>query len=231
MALGRSVNAIVERQVRNWELAQRQQPRSAAVLPETAVHGFVTISRSMGSGGADVARALANEVGWPLFDRELLKFMSGDDEIRERLYHTMDERDLSFMEESLRSFLGEFNRNDYFHRLTETILAIARKEKTVFLGRAADLILPADTGLRVRIAAPRRHRIERYAQRMKFTLEQAEEEIDRTERDRRDFIRNHFEVDVDAVERFDLCLNMAALSVDDGVKIIARAMELRGLLS
>ena len=227
----RSIDSLVERQMRNWELARRQQPETTAP-DDQPVHGFVTVSRSVGSGGGDAARALARDIGWPVFDSEILRYMSGDDDVRERLYGTMDERDLSFIENAIRSLTHEgFNRNDYFHRLTATILAVARKEKAVFLGRGADLILPREIGLRVRVVAPNEHRVERFAQRYKLDREQAGHEVARIDKERSEFIRNHFNVDVNSVDRYDLGLNLAALSVDDSVQIIKRAMELRGLLS
>ena len=227
----RSINSLVERQMRNWELA-RQQKQEPTAPDDQPVHGFVTISRSVGSGGGDAARALARDIGWPVFDSEILRYMSGEDDVRERLYGTMDERDLSFIEDAIRSLTHEgFNRNDYFHRLTATILAVARKEKAVFLGRGADLILPRAIGLRVRVVAPNDHRIVRFAERHQVTPEQAAQDVARIDKERSEFIRNHFSVDVNSVDRYDLGLNLAALSVDDSVQIIKRAMELRGLLN
>ena len=89
----RSVASAVERQMRNWEIARQQQHETPAEK-DTEVQPFLCVSRSVGSGGEDVAARLAELTQWPLFDREVLLFMAEDDGVRKRLYETMDERDI-----------------------------------------------------------------------------------------------------------------------------------------
>ena len=188
------LSGLVEKQMRNWELARAQRPSEPAPKVE-GVHDFVTISRRAGCGGSELAALLGERLGWPVFDRELLHAMAGDDGIRKRLYESMDERDLTWLEEVLRSLMSsEFPRNDYFHRLTGTVLTVARKDHAIFLGRAADLILPRGAGLRVRLTAPVEYCAQRLASRRRMTLDQARAEIQRTEVERAQFVENHFDI-------------------------------------
>lgn len=226
-----SIGAVVERQMRNWEIAHRQVlPADAPEVPR--VQPFVTVSRMVGSGGATVARKLAERIGWPLFDREVLQFMAGDDAVRKRLYETMDERDVGFVEESLRAFaISEIKRNDYFHRLTETALTIARKGHAVFLGRGVDLILPRDAGLRVRIVSVPAACASNYAAQHGLDAVRAAREIERIEQERAAFLRSHFSASLDSPDRFDLTFNMASVTCEETVEQIATLLQNRGVLS
>ena len=227
---GKTISALVERQMRNWEIGRQQAP----TVPEPEgepFKPFVTISRMAGSGGAAVAQGLADKVGWPLFDREVLQYMAGDDAVRQRLYETLDERDIGFIEETVRTFASaEFKRHDYFHRLTETILAIAHQGNAVFLGRGADLILPRHLGVRVRIVALAAARAQRYAKDHDIDTVQAARELERLQQQRAEFVRNHFNVDPDAQDRCDLALNLTSITVDEAVHLIAEVMRLRGMI-
>jgi cytidylate kinase len=186
----------------------------------------------VGSGGGGVAKRLAERVGWPLFDREVLQSMAGDDEMRERLYETMDERDLNFVEELTLGFAStETARNDYFHRLTATILAIARQGHAVFLGRAADMILPRESGLRVRMVSLPVTCAQRYAEKHGIPVVRAAREIERIERERHVFTENHFKVAPDAPDRYDITLNLATVSEDEAVHLLAELMRTRRMLS
>ena len=144
------IDRMVERQLRNWELARQKQsvtPRQ----PGQQVAEFIAISRAVGLPGNEICSLLNLRLGWPVFDREILQAMSGENAWRQELYESMDERDLSWMEEFVRAMsVGYGARDDYFNQLTETILTLARKSHAIFLGRAADLVLPRGIGLRVR---------------------------------------------------------------------------------
>jgi len=84
---------MVEKQMRNWELAKAQ--RLTVPEPRRAeVEDFIAISRSVGAGGNSVAVVLGEALGWPVFDKEILQTMAGDDAIRREIYASMDERDI-----------------------------------------------------------------------------------------------------------------------------------------
>ncbi|MCP5110323.1 MAG: cytidylate kinase-like family protein, partial [bacterium] len=63
---------LVERQMRNWELARAQRVEVPAVPGAKEVEHYVAISRTVGSGGSEVAVLLGERLGWPVFDKEIL---------------------------------------------------------------------------------------------------------------------------------------------------------------
>ncbi len=220
---------VAERQMRNWELARTQR----LTVPETQrkeVEDFVCVSRSVGAGGNEVASTLGERLGWPVFDKEILDLMAGDNELRRQVYASMDERDLSWCEETLRLLIQpEFVKNDYFHRLTETVLSLARQGHGVFLGRGTDLILPKGVGFRVRLVAPPEQCAQRFARRLALTGEQAREEINRLEQERAEFIRHHFAIDPGEPTRYDLIINLAQFSPTQVVELILAARQAAGI--
>jgi len=225
----KSVSAALERQMRNWEIARQQA--AGQEEPVVRTQPFVTVSRMLGSGGSDLAKRIAAALHWPLFDRELMLHMAGDDRVRRQIYESLDERDLGYIEESVRVFTSvEFRRNDYFRRLIETLLALSRQGRAVFLGRGADLMLPRDHGLRIRVVAPPTVCAQRFAERSGLTLAEAAREIEQVERERSRFIRKHFNVEPDAPDRFDLTINLSAITPEEAVQVVMNLLKMRSVL-
>lgn len=217
----------VERQMRNWELA-RQQRFEVEESSTAQVEEFVCISRQVGTDGAGLAQQLGKQLGWPVFDREILEEMAGDDSVRRQVYESMDQRDLTWWEESLRALMqSEFVRNDYFQKLSETLLSLARQGNCVFLGRGADLLLPGDAGTRVRLVAPLGIRVERVAEVNDLTVPEAKRWIDRAEAERQRYFRRHFGVDADDPVRYDITINVARLSGREVVEMILGVRSMR----
>lgn len=222
---------IVEKQMRNWELAKSQRAVPPPGDGAPAVAEFVTISRAVGAGGAEVGKLLGERLGWPVFDRQILHAMAGDDDVRARIYHQMDERDTNWLEDAVRWLMrGEFRRDDYFYRLSETVLALARGERGVFLGRGADSILPRDRGLRVRITSPRDKRVQVVAARMSMSEALARAEVERIDHERAEYRRLHFGKAANDAANFDLVISMDRFTTDQAVALIQEALRQRGVI-
>ena len=221
------IDKLVERQMRNWEIARSQRPRRPpAVRPSVA--DFLCLSRQVGTDGVGVATLLGKQLGWPVFDREILEAMADSDETRRRIYESMDERDLGWWEEALRSLMqSEFVRNDYFKRLCETLLSLARQGPCIFLGRGADLVLPRDRGFRVRLLEPVEVRLQRLCRILECDTAAGKRQMERIERERRRFLRRHFGIDSEDPMRFDLTVNLAELSHAEAAAAILEARRLR----
>jgi hypothetical protein len=218
---------LVEKQLRNWELARQQRPTTSVSKPHQA-EDFVCISRQVGTHGEEVAERVGEVLGWPVFGRQILEAMAGDDEHRRRVYASMDERDLGWWEETLRSLMeGEFVRNDYYRRLCETLLSLAGQANSVFLGRGADLILPRNRGFRVRLVAPEEDRLRGFAGTLGLDRGRGPTEMHRIEQERIRFFRHHFGVDPDDPMRYDITINLARFAPEQAVDLILEARSLQ----
>lgn len=213
-----ATDRAVEKQMRNWEISRAQHRASA---PAQELADFITLANIVGAGGKEVARAVGQELGWPVYDRELITQMAQDNETMAGLYRSMDERDLGWLELTLRSLVDRgMTKNDYFHRLIRTVLLLARKAPAVFVGRSADLILPKTKGLRVKLVASLDYCARSFAQRANLSLPEARAEVDRIETERRDFIRHHFHIDAADPMRFDLLINVERFTTRQIVALI-----------
>lgn len=221
------VARAVEHQMRNWELG-RAQRRALPQEQRKPLESFICISRLVGLEGDAVVSELAARLGWPVFDREILGLMAGSDDLARQLYESLDHRDLTWWETALSPFVrGRFVVNDYFRRLCETVLALARQAPGVFVGRGIDFILPSDQGLRVCLFASLPSRIHAVADRYGLTESEARQMIARGEAERRDFIVRMFHLEPTDPGRFDLVLNLDRLSSDVAAEIILAAHERR----
>ncbi len=222
----RDIARLVEKQLRNWELGRQQRLATVVSSPRLA-EDFVCISRQVGIHGEAVAERVGAALGWPVFGREVLEAMAEDDEHRRRIYTSMDERDLGWWEETLRSLMeGEFVRNDYYNRLCETLLSLASQAESVFLGRGADLILPREQGFRVRLVAPKTERLGGLQRAAALSADKAELEIERIEQERARFFQRHFGVAPDDPMRYDITVNLARFSLDQAAGVILQARSL-----
>lgn len=214
---------LVERQMRNWEIGRTQRlSHTPEQRPE--VEDFICISREVGAGASKIAVLLAERLNWPVFDKELLHVMARYDQIREQIYASMDERDMSWTEATLRPFMQpEFVKNDYFHRLSETVLALARQGSAIFIGRGTDLVLPRGVGLRVRIIAPLEMRVKHVIEREDISEDEARTRISQLDADRAQYIQQHFHVDICDPQRYDLVINLQRLTHAQAVDLIAMA--------
>ncbi len=222
----RQVAHLVERRLRCWEI-ERGLHRVDTRLTANDVQPFIAISRMVGAGGMNLARALSRRLSWPYYDREILLIMASGDESAARLYDSIDEHDRNWLEFSFSALM--VSRNDYLQQLKRVVLELARRQSGIFLGRGADLILPRRAGLRVRLVADRKSCEHRYAERKKISLDQARLRVARIESDRASWIRHQLHHDPEDPGRYDLTLNTDYITLEESVELILSLMRARGL--
>lgn len=224
---------MLERQMRNWEIARSQyHPSGKADTAPKPVRDFLTISRSVGLPGELLADRLHDRLGWPVFNREILRTMAGDDACRAQIFEVLDERAESWLHSFMRGFMQPnfVGREAYFNRLVETVAALSRSAPGIFIGRGVDLILPKKVGLRVRLTASREYCSEAYAKEHGTTVEAALREIEAIERDRTRFIKQNFHVLPDEIERFDLIVHSERITLDETIELILGLLRSRRIV-
>jgi cytidylate kinase len=193
----------------------------------------IAISRQAGSRGAEVARLVGEELGWPVYDHELLQRISQDKGLHARLLERLDERHTGWLEEISTTLIAPAGGKEmsYVRSLLELFASLSEQGHCVIVGRGAAHVLPAETTLRVRMVAPRANRIEAVMTTKGLSKAEAERWIDRTDSERRGFVKHYFNRDVDDPMGCDLLLNTGRLSPRTCAGLIAqaaRAMEARG---
>lgn len=227
----RDISHLIETQMRNWEIARGQKAADPVRTGQQEVQHFIAISRAVGLPGYEVAEQLHARLGWPVFDREILNAMAENDEYRRHVYAQLDQRDVNWLEDSLRAIVqGHFSQEAYLHRLIETVFSLARKGHAIFLGRGTDLILPVDVGLRVRLTADRDFCVAGFAKMRNLSYQAAMHQVDVIEQERANFQRHCFKIDPDDENRFDMMVNLRTFTLPQAVDLVIDALRFRGII-
>ena len=220
MTKTRSIQKIIDEQVKRWEM-MRVEKREEAVIP------VVTVSREPGSGGRIVAKGIAERLGLDLFHREIIQQMAQSAHISARLLETLDEKGLSVLEDWVSTLVNERHLwpDQYLQHLMKVIGTIGKHGRAVIVGRGANFILPPEGIFRVRILAPLEMRVQNVARDFDVPVEEAKRRVLRTESARRAFVRKYFHADISDPVNYDLMINTGALSIEAAEKTVMGALE------
>lgn len=218
----RSVDAIVEQQVQKWLQGRRaaQPSRPAPVI---------SVSRQYGARGAELARRVAETLGFHFWDQEILHEIARHTHVSERLVAAFDEHHRAAMIETVRSMMraGPLSASEYFHELARVIHTIAAGGAAVLVGRGAQYLLDPQAVLRVRAVAPLETRVRGLRERRGIDDAEARAEIASVDADRAAFMRDHYGRDVEDPVGYDLVVNTATVPLDRAVELVVAAYDAR----
>ena len=93
----------------------------------------ITITREYGAGGGEVARRLAETLGWEVLDRELLHQAAEIEHVPDAELERLDEKAVSMADR----FRLHPPHQKYLHGLTEAARRAAERGNVVLVGRGA----------------------------------------------------------------------------------------------
>ncbi len=180
-----------------------QSPEEAFSRP------FITIAREPGSGGAPIARAVADKLGFECIDEQIVDEIAHSTKQRKALIQQIDEKNRTMIDDLVHSMLNKDYVDDikYVTELVKIILSYAHKGNVVLIGRGANFVTPFSKGLHVNITAPYAVRVERAVQFEGITEAKAKEIIALTETERKDFVKQYFGKDIKKCNAYDLTIN------------------------
>jgi CMP/dCMP kinase len=181
----------------------------------------LTVSREYGAGGGEVARRLADILGWDVLDRELLHQAAAVEHLPDADLERLDEQAVS-MADRFRLHPPHAN---YLHGLREAARTAAARGNVVLVGRGTRQLLgELPNAFHVRLVAPREWRAQRMAQREGWTLDQALANGSEVDRTRARFMRYFFGPGALEPEQYDLVANTGRLTLDDVVATVLAAV-------
>lgn len=202
---------------------------------------IITVSREFGAGGAEIARRVADELGWSFVDNQFIDEVARraglpPEEVAER-----EERAPGFMERlarTLASAMPEFVApeggtvpdlaEEELVRVTEAVVAdLAAAGPAVLVGRAAPAVLARRSdALHVKIVAPVADRISRIADRLGMDHADAERLVHKTDENRARYHRQYYERDWQAPVNYHLVLNSSWLGIERAVRVVVGAVQM-----
>ena len=191
---------------------------------------IITIGREHGSGGHEIARALADALGYACYDKEIVDHAAESSHFSREILDSFDEKRVSPYVVPVPNFVGmgeSFRLNMQVAAAQfEAIRNLAEKGNGIFVGRCADYVLRNRQDLlRVFIQAGEESRTREMMQRRALTEEQARKLIRQVDKDRASYYRYYTDQVWGDRENYDLCINSDKLGVQGAVRIIRTFVE------
>ncbi|MCI0456746.1 MAG: cytidylate kinase-like family protein [Gemmataceae bacterium] len=177
----------------------------------------ITVSREYGAGGGEVARCLAQALGWELLDHELLHQAAAVEHVPDAELERLDEKALSMADR----FRLHSPHQKYIHGITEAARQAAARGQVVLVGRGTRHLLgEAPTAFHLRLVAPREWRVQRMAGLESWSPEQALARCLEVDRTRERFTRYFFSATALQPDQYDLVVNTGRVPLDEVVTCV-----------
>ncbi|MDD4050602.1 MAG: cytidylate kinase-like family protein [candidate division Zixibacteria bacterium] len=197
---------IIDRQITAWERARRKA--IAAGGGDFPPPQIITVSRASGSRGMYLAHKLAEKLGYQLLTREHIDYMATSEDERQRIKASIDDESRKRLQQAMKN-LRPFPSmvNQYARNLYETMLPMARLGGVLLVGRGANFIFGLKRGFHIRVVCGFDLRIENYARQASVSPEEAARVIEKSDKERRKFVKKLFDADIDDPHYYDIVVN------------------------
>lgn len=200
----------------------------------------ITIARGYGSGGRTIGKRLADELGIPFYDRELLRLASDDSGINEELFGKADEKlkNSLLFKVAKKTYKGELippDREDFvsndnlFNYQAKVIKELAATESCVIVGRCADFILKdMDNVIKIFVHAPLQDCIDTLSTMSSDSKREIEKKIYAIDKRRAEYYTYYTGRKWEDAKNYDLCLNSSQLGFDKCIELVRAYMKIKG---
>ena len=222
----RRITELINTHALKWEERRRASHREAAAEP---LEPMITISSEHGSAGPRLGLAVAEQLGFDFYDRDLLDRIATSTDASRRVVESLDDRVQDWITEFISNQFEEqkFTSGDFLRHLSRVVLALGHHGNAVIVGRGAQFILDPHVTLRVRTIAPLATRIAHVSQTENLTEKEARACIVRKTAERKAFCRLHFDRDVSDPEHYDLIVNTASMPLQLSADFVVQAFRAR----
>lgn len=215
---------ILEEQVLRWQ--KQSDRRKTRATPKKPV---ITISRQPGIPVEKLIARLAAELDLDIFDNEIINAVAKSVKMSEKVVATLDEKTRGVLDnwiqvlKSTRYLLPD----TYITHLTKVIGAIAEQGGAIIVGRGANLILPPEKTMRVRLVAPMGVRMVHVSKDAEVSsIDEAQRMISKKEAEQHAYIRKYFEVEIDDPVHYDLVINTHFMADEKIIEMIRAGMKI-----
>ncbi|MFN4258644.1 MAG: AAA family ATPase [Gemmataceae bacterium] len=192
----------------------------------------IALSREAGSHGGSIALRVGRKLGWPVYNQELLEYLSQEVSLRDNLMHGLSPTAARWAEQRLDQLLREQNlsQNPAVMNLARVVLALGAQGDVIMVGRGAGCILPPAVMLHVRTIAPLADRVAYMSQWLRLTVEEAAEQVRLRDQKRAEFVATHFHRQPHDPYQYDLLLNSSLLGEELCADLIIQAVRAKSAL-
>lgn len=197
---------------------------------------IITIGREFGSGGRELGRMLAQELGFEYYDKEIITEISKRTELSEKFVQQVIENDphslypitIGHTFAYVHSH-GIERQQAIFREQCEVLKSMAEKSDCVIVGRCADYILKGYQPYKIFVYADIDSKLERCKKRSDvqehFTDKQLKRHIKQVDRNRAKYYRFFTGLEWGDKLNYDICLNTTNADMEKVVKSISKLFK------
>ena len=200
---------------------------------------IITIGRQFGSGGRQLGEIIAEKLGIPIYDKELVEMAAKKSNVSLEAVKEIDERASNSLLYSIVTggwgtkglnvpLFYEMPLNDkFFIAQSKVIKELADEGDCVIVGRCADYVL-ADTEhdvLSVFVYAPMDYRIKFATEKLDVPQNRVKEKISKTDKQRRTYYDYYTNKNWGDLKSYDLCINIAKTGAQKAAEMVIMCME------
>ena len=191
----------------------------------------ITISREFGSGGREIGFRVADKLGIPFYDSEIISLAAEDSDIAEDVFHAHDEivhsKEKNHNYHRIASFTSVYEvpvSDQIFLIQSQMIKKLALLGPCVMIGRCSDMIV--EDSFNVFICAGMKKRIERIMEMESDTdLRRLESQIRQVDGKRREYYQYYSGNEWGNPRNYHISLNSGKLGIEDCVDTIISMAE------
>ena len=193
---------------------------------------IITISRQFGSGGREIGKKIADQLGIPFYDKELIEIAAKESGMDKELFEEDDARTskgfrlLGALGYSLGGSL-----NDRLYLVQEEVIkGVACEGSCVIVGRCADYVLRDRSDvLNVYIHADMEDRKERAVHSYEVDERDIEGSIKKIDKRRANYYEYYTDRKWGRAENYDISINSSTFGIDGTVEIIKMLAQKKAL--
>ena len=192
---------------------------------------IITISREFGSGGRELGKLLANELGYNYYDKEIISAVASEKNLNEDYVKKVLERGLTpVVTHHGISFGFKQNIENVELLVAEhnIIKALAKKDNCVIVGRGGNIVLKEHNPLSIFVYSDMVHKINRcieYDKEKYLTNKEAEKKIKQINNARAKYYSMFSGEKWGNKEDYDLCINTSNIIIKNIVPVVVKYSE------
>lgn len=193
---------------------------------------IITISRQFGSGGRTVGRMLAERLGVPFYDKELVKQVADETGldsafIEENGEFSPSKSIFSFaMSQGIPCMQNGLSMSDFIFCIQRQVILKLAEQPCVIVGRGADYILrERDDCFNVFIHADMQSRAERIVRLYGESEKKPEQRLADKDKKRKIYYKHYTDREWGDAKNYDMCLNSGKIGIEKCVELILDAIK------
>lgn len=193
---------------------------------------IITISRQFGSGGRTVGRRLAERLGVPFYDKELVKQVADETGfdtsfIEENGEFSPSKSIFSFaMSQGIPCMQNGLSMSDFIFCIQRQVILKLAEQPCVIVGRGADYILrERDDCFNVFIHADMQSRAERIVRLYGESEKKPEQRLADKDKKRKIYYKHYTDREWGDAKNYDMCLNSGKIGIEKCVELILDAIK------